>query len=424
MRATEQSGQAEAVEAEWDRIEPVLDGAAAENAGGGSGGGFVLRFLEDGSLKEVGEQLGITEEAARKRVERPLERLREMLVGRGFGGSGVGGGGWRGEVRGESMAAAGACGGRERVGGCGGGVAGGGNWASDSAGGDESGGRDCAGGDWGGGDFGGGGIACGEGAGEGSCGRTGGDWGGVGGNGGVGGEAGGWCGEAGGGSGVSVGALSVASDGGGSEGDDDGGWGFTSGLVAPIKMGEINDTFVFDAAGYGRAWSNVGTAWTVGPVEIRLEEARVIEGVVRNAEGAPVAGAVVEAQLQSERYGYLGLDQKDGLAVKTDEGGAFRFERVPADARAHVRVTPPAGSGYAIFDTSEIALAGYFSDHGGDDGCGSGVGEGDESAFAGDAWGESCWRRGDCIWWRLNGRGRIGGFLRRRMEWGGRSLRG
>ena len=45
---------------------------------------LVLRFLEEKSLREVGELLGVEEEAARKRVSRALERLSEFFRRRGF----------------------------------------------------------------------------------------------------------------------------------------------------------------------------------------------------------------------------------------------------------------------------------------------------------------------------------------------------
>jgi RNA polymerase sigma factor (sigma-70 family) len=45
---------------------------------------LVLRFLEDRSLQEVGQELGITEDAARMRVNRALERLRGVFVHRGI----------------------------------------------------------------------------------------------------------------------------------------------------------------------------------------------------------------------------------------------------------------------------------------------------------------------------------------------------
>ena len=46
---------------------------------------LVLRFLEDRRLSEVGHELGVSEEAARKRVTRALDRLREIFGRRGLG---------------------------------------------------------------------------------------------------------------------------------------------------------------------------------------------------------------------------------------------------------------------------------------------------------------------------------------------------
>ncbi len=45
---------------------------------------LVLRFLEDRQLREVGRELGVSEEAARKRVSRALDRLREVFARRGI----------------------------------------------------------------------------------------------------------------------------------------------------------------------------------------------------------------------------------------------------------------------------------------------------------------------------------------------------
>ena len=45
---------------------------------------LVLRFLEERSLREVGNALGIDEDAARKRVSRALERVTEFFRNRGF----------------------------------------------------------------------------------------------------------------------------------------------------------------------------------------------------------------------------------------------------------------------------------------------------------------------------------------------------
>jgi len=45
---------------------------------------LVLRFLEDRQLREVGRELGVSEEAARKRVARALDRLRDVFARRGI----------------------------------------------------------------------------------------------------------------------------------------------------------------------------------------------------------------------------------------------------------------------------------------------------------------------------------------------------
>ncbi len=66
----------------WQQIRPVLDDAlhALKEADRQA---LVLRFLEDRPLREVGEQLGIAENAARMRVDRALEKLRVLLSRRG-----------------------------------------------------------------------------------------------------------------------------------------------------------------------------------------------------------------------------------------------------------------------------------------------------------------------------------------------------
>jgi RNA polymerase sigma factor (sigma-70 family) len=62
---------------------PVLDEALAR-LGERDRNAVLLRFAHDQSLREVGAQLGVSEEAAKKRVSRALERLRSFFAGRGF----------------------------------------------------------------------------------------------------------------------------------------------------------------------------------------------------------------------------------------------------------------------------------------------------------------------------------------------------
>ena len=68
--------------AEWAHVEPLLEEAmsaldAPDRAA------VLLRFFERKNLREVGQALGVSEDAAQKRVARALERLRENLARRG-----------------------------------------------------------------------------------------------------------------------------------------------------------------------------------------------------------------------------------------------------------------------------------------------------------------------------------------------------
>src|SRR2546421_127186 len=66
----------------WSSAETKLDDAMA-HLGVQSRGLIVLRFFEGKTAKEVGERLGISEEAARKRVSRAVDELRELFARRG-----------------------------------------------------------------------------------------------------------------------------------------------------------------------------------------------------------------------------------------------------------------------------------------------------------------------------------------------------
>jgi RNA polymerase sigma factor (sigma-70 family) len=62
----------------WREVAPHLDSALAELAEPDRNA-LILRYLQERCLREVGESLGISEEAARKRVGRGIERLRHIL---------------------------------------------------------------------------------------------------------------------------------------------------------------------------------------------------------------------------------------------------------------------------------------------------------------------------------------------------------
>ena len=72
----------DATQNDWRQIEPLLDDAMAalEETDRSA---ILLRYFENKSLREVGEALGASEDAAQKRVSRAVERLREFLAKHG-----------------------------------------------------------------------------------------------------------------------------------------------------------------------------------------------------------------------------------------------------------------------------------------------------------------------------------------------------
>ena len=69
--------------ANWDDIAPHLDAALGELPDGDRDV-LMLRFFERKSAREIAELLGLGDEAAQKRVNRAVERLRERLAKRGI----------------------------------------------------------------------------------------------------------------------------------------------------------------------------------------------------------------------------------------------------------------------------------------------------------------------------------------------------
>ncbi len=70
-------------DAAWQEVAPTLDEAIAK-LGETDRHAVLLRFFEKKELKEVGRALGSSEDAAKKRVSRALEKLRAFLVRRGI----------------------------------------------------------------------------------------------------------------------------------------------------------------------------------------------------------------------------------------------------------------------------------------------------------------------------------------------------
>lgn len=67
---------------QWTAVEPHLDAALAALSESDRRA-VLLRFLENQPLRQVGERLGVGEEAAKKRVSRAVEKLRNFLSHRG-----------------------------------------------------------------------------------------------------------------------------------------------------------------------------------------------------------------------------------------------------------------------------------------------------------------------------------------------------
>jgi RNA polymerase sigma factor (sigma-70 family) len=71
-----------APEAQWTHIAPLLDDAMNE-LDDADRTAVLLRYFENKSLREVGESLGTSEDAAQKRVSRAVERMREFFSRQG-----------------------------------------------------------------------------------------------------------------------------------------------------------------------------------------------------------------------------------------------------------------------------------------------------------------------------------------------------
>jgi RNA polymerase sigma factor (sigma-70 family) len=71
-----------ATSADWLQIEPLLDDAMAA-LDETDRSAVLLRYFENKSLRDVGEALGTSDDAAQKRVSRAVERLREFFSKRG-----------------------------------------------------------------------------------------------------------------------------------------------------------------------------------------------------------------------------------------------------------------------------------------------------------------------------------------------------
>lgn len=69
--------------ADWDRLRPVLD-VAMHGLSDADREAILLRYFQNRRLAEIGQRLGLSEDAARMRVERALDKLQALLGRRGI----------------------------------------------------------------------------------------------------------------------------------------------------------------------------------------------------------------------------------------------------------------------------------------------------------------------------------------------------
>ncbi|HTI70397.1 MAG TPA: sigma-70 family RNA polymerase sigma factor, partial [Candidatus Limnocylindria bacterium] len=67
---------------EWEKLQPLLD-ASMHQLSESDRDAVLMRYFKRLDFPSVGRELGVTEEAARKRVERALEKLRQILAKQG-----------------------------------------------------------------------------------------------------------------------------------------------------------------------------------------------------------------------------------------------------------------------------------------------------------------------------------------------------
>ena len=79
----ESDAESSARDVDWNRLWPVLD-ALMREMGPRDREAVLLRFFEAQSFSQIGERLRLTEDAARKRVERALGKLQNLLEQRGI----------------------------------------------------------------------------------------------------------------------------------------------------------------------------------------------------------------------------------------------------------------------------------------------------------------------------------------------------
>src|SRR5438132_4885178 len=82
-RSLEMNGLNDHSEPDWEQLAPFLD-EAMKHLGTTERDAILLRYFENRGLHDVGNALGVSEDAARKRVTRAVEKLRTFFMRRGL----------------------------------------------------------------------------------------------------------------------------------------------------------------------------------------------------------------------------------------------------------------------------------------------------------------------------------------------------
>jgi len=86
-------------------------------------------------------------------------------------------------------------------------------------------------------------------------------------------------------------------------------------------------------------------------VDVTLYAPASVAGVVKDVNGHPIGGAVIEATVEfktNQWNDHLYLYSINGMATDTDDHGAFQIGRLPKQARLHLRISC---DGYGLYST-------------------------------------------------------------------------
>jgi len=131
--------------------------------------------------------------------------------------------------------------------------------------------------------------------------------------------------------------------------------------IGPLPVADPQEdqyrTLIFEHPQYAIGWFSPywGSNRQADPrkIGILLLEPTTFSGTVVDADGKPVEGALVEAELQVSvpiQYSYFNMDRTNGLGVRTDAKGRFTLGKIPVSTRLHVNVSR---DGYVHYSSRE-----------------------------------------------------------------------